>query len=290
MKEELIREVKVRRLHTIEELTQVRELEASIWSMEDSVSVNHTIATIKNGGLVLGAYLEEKLIGFQYSFPGFDGEKVYLCSHTLGIHPSYRKYGIGERLKWVQREEARKQGYKLIKWTYDPLETVNGYLNMHKLGAVCSTYLVNAYGEMPDALNAGIPSDRFLVEWRTEHHESPDSSMDKLAIEQSIVTEAPQRIQTVYLEEEGYFAPKEVELKQEEQATSTNLLLLPVPSNFQEIKKNDIQLALEWRLKVREVCLHYFNQQWKVVDLIRHPSDEKLCFYIFRQKTPSSIV
>lgn len=46
-------------------------------------------------------------------------------------------------------------------WTYDPLETVNGYLNLSKLGGVCTQYIENCYGEMPDILNAGLPSDRF---------------------------------------------------------------------------------------------------------------------------------
>ena len=57
---------------------------------------------------MLGAFLDEKLIGFQYSFPGFDGTCVYLCSHILAVDSAYRSMGIGAKLKHAQRQESKK--------------------------------------------------------------------------------------------------------------------------------------------------------------------------------------
>ena len=57
------------------------------------------------------------------------------------------------------------RGIDLITWTYDPLLARNVQLNIAKLGAVCNTYLANLYGEMRDGLNAGLPSDRFQLDW-----------------------------------------------------------------------------------------------------------------------------
>ena len=58
------------------------------------------------------------------------------------------------------------QGIELITWTFDPLESRNARFNFHKLGATCDVYLRNLYGAMRDTLNAGLPSDRFQVDWR----------------------------------------------------------------------------------------------------------------------------
>ena len=120
---EIIDKVVIYKLESIQEMVQVRKLESEIWGCEELLPTHQTITTVKNGGLVLGAYLEDQLIGFQYSFPGYDGKNVYLCSHMLGIKQAFRNKGIGKLLKIAQRENALKLGFKLITWTYDPLET-----------------------------------------------------------------------------------------------------------------------------------------------------------------------
>lgn len=235
--------------------------------MEDSVSVNHTVAAIKNGGLVIGAFLYEDLVGFQYSFPGYDGKKVYLCSHSLGIHPEYRKFGIGEKLKNAQREAALAKGYDLITWTYDPLETVNGYLNLHKLGAVCSTYLENAYGDMEDNLNAGLPTDRFLVEWYIK---------DNVKIK-PVVTKPEVAITTSV--QNGYLVPEQIHLDCDEET-----IVVPVPGNFQEIKSRDFSLALLWRKQTRKVLSHYLDFGWGVTDLRKDVEVEQQYLYFLQKK------
>ncbi len=68
-------------------------------------------------------------------------------------------------LSWRSVRHVLAQGIDLITWTFDPLETRNATLNFHKLGAVCNTYFPNLYGDMRDGLNAGLPSDRFQVDW-----------------------------------------------------------------------------------------------------------------------------
>jgi predicted GNAT superfamily acetyltransferase len=252
-------EVTIRCLQTVEELETVRKLESLIWSYEDSIPVNQTVAAVKNGGFILGAFIRNELIGFQYSFPGFDGKKSYLCSHSLGIHPDYRKFGIGEKLKLAQKETAILKGYELITWTYDPLETVNGNLNLHKLGAICSTYIENAYGDMADGLNAGIPTDRFLVEWWIK-----DSFRKK-----EVMNEASLVIHTGL--ENGYLVPERMNLTKVD-----DTLLVPVPGNFQEMKKIDFLLALKWREITRNVFTHYLSEGWKVTDLVKDHGNQYL--------------
>lgn len=86
-------------------------------------------------------------------------------SDMLAVDPAYRDRGIGRRLKWTQRRWALEQGLYLITWTYDPLQTRNGFLNLTRLGGVARRYLREFYGAMDDDINRGLPSDRLLIEW-----------------------------------------------------------------------------------------------------------------------------
>ena len=221
----------IRTLHSVEELEEVRRLETIVWSFDDSVPVNQSMAVVKNGGFILGAFYEDQLIAFQYSFPGFDGKKVYLVSQSLGIHPDFRKRGIGERLKMEQRKTAASMGYHFITWTYDPLETVNGSLNLNKLGAVVRSYLPNVYGLMNDNLNAGIPTDRFLVEWHTTDDKGMRESEQILP--HALITGGG---------ETRFYQPEKVDL-----SITAKKMYVPVPGNFQEIKKVNPPLAKAWR-------------------------------------------
>lgn len=267
LKGKMTEEIEIRNLHTVAELELVRQLEAKVWSFDDSVPVNQTITVVKNGGFILGAFLHNQLIGFQYSFPGFDGNKVYLCSHSLGIHPDYRKFGIGEKLKWAQKELALEKGYDLITWTYDPLETVNGNLNLHKLGAVCSTYLENAYGEMDDGLNSGIATDRFLVEWRVGEQES-------VALEAN----TPGEIVLKTRKKNGLNVPGEVDL-----GLNTERLLVAAPGNFQTIKNRDLRLAVAWRNITRKIFTTYLGRGWQVTDLVKDSLHEDQYLYVLER-------
>lgn len=257
-------EVSIRNLQTVTELEKVRELEAQIWSLEDSVPVNQTVAAVKNGGFVLGAFVREKLIGFQYSFPGFDGTKAYLCSHSLGIHPDYRAFGVGEKLKWAQKKTALLKGYELITWTYDPLETVNANLNLHKLGGVCSTYMEDVYGEMNDGLNTGMATDRFLVEWRLKSEN----------VKRDLGGDAQQVIRTDQFNEN--LSPVEIHLN-----LTHDTLFVSVPGNFQRIKTEDFSLAKQWREATRKVFNHYFKEGYTAIDLLK---DKENHYYYVLQK------
>ncbi|MFD0829326.1 GNAT family N-acetyltransferase [Neobacillus sp. M.A.Huq-85] len=261
----------IRTLETIDELEELRRLESLIWSEYESIPSSQTITAIKNGGMALGAFLEDVLIGFQYSFPGFKNNKIYLCSHTLGIHPEYRKLGIGEKLKLAQKKESLKMGYDLVTWTYDPLESVNGYLNLHKLGARCSTYVKNCYGEMQDDLNQGMPSDRFTVEWWV---------MEDLVERPSEYEVEGRLLLKVDRDSEENLNPTETDLERD---TAEGFLFVPVPSNFQTLKKKNPELAIAWRMKTREVFFHYFKNGWTAIDLLRTKSDPDLCYYVLKK-------
>lgn len=245
-------------LHSIKQLQELQELEKLIWNM-DPIPIHQTLTADKNGGILLGAYDNNKLIGFSYGFAGFLNGVSYLCSHMLGIHPDYQGKGIGAALKEAQKVEALRIGYQLITWTYDPLESINGYLNLSKLKAICSTYIENCYGEMEDNLNHGLPSDRFKVEWwiNSEHL----NDFKHLGIDEcKLLSEWD-------LNSSGYPYLTKANLSL---LDTGETLLIPVPKNFQEIKKESFELALDWRTKTRGLFQTAFQQGYVAVEIIQN--------------------
>lgn len=266
----------LRTLTTIKELTAINELVKIIWGRDDVIPIHQTLTALKNGGLVLGAYLENKLIGFQYSFAGFNGQQPYLCSHMLGIHPDYQHLGIGEKLKLRQREEALKIGYTLITWTYDPLESVNGYFNIRKLGAVCYTYIENCYGEMEDNLNCGLPSDRFLVKWWL----TSDHVMKR--INKTGTKDIPDKLRMVVDCEQinnSFPVIKKIDLNTGDGDT----LFVAIPSNFQEIKKSNFSLAVDWRIQTRMIFQKYFTDGWVITDFFKNSNSLPVHYYVLKK-------
>lgn len=166
--------VEIRPIHTHAEYRAVEQLQREVWGLpEIDIVPDHLLLTAqKNGGLVLGAFdtppgLEsQQLVGFVFGFPGLlpDG-RVKHCSHMAGVAPAYQNRNVGYLLKLAQRDHVLAQGLDLITWTFDPLESRNAYLNFHKLGVTCRTYLRELYGRMRDGLNFSLPSDRFQVDW-----------------------------------------------------------------------------------------------------------------------------
>ena len=248
----------IRELTTYFELLDVQRLENLIWN-ESPIPLHQTFTSIQNGGLMLGAYIDERLVGFSYGFAGFKNGKVYLCSHILGIHPDHQEKGIGALLKEVQRQKSLEMGYSMMTWTYDPLESRNAYFNLSKLHAICRTYVENCYGDMNDDFNAGLPSDRFKVEWWLNNPFIEGKQQIEVSNEKS-----PFQIE---ITEKGL--PKLINSTSILETILINRtldqILVPVPTHFQQLKKEDFELALDWRLKSREIFQTLFANSYVAV-------------------------
>jgi len=149
--------VQIRRLFNKSELNAVVRMQEIVWET-DVVPLHRLLADVHCGGIILGAYDYETLIGFQYSTPAILGDKIFLWSHMTAVLPGIKGGGLGYQLKLRQRQEALAANYRLIAWTFDPLESLNANLNIGKLGAISSSYIENYYGDLDDSLNSGMPT------------------------------------------------------------------------------------------------------------------------------------
>ena len=262
----------IRLLDTPEDLRLVEELQRAVWpgSETDIVPMHMMITVVHNGGLALGAFEEERIIGFVYGFPGLeetpDGPRLKHCSHQMGIHPDYRDSGIGFTLKRAQWQMVRHQGLDHITWTYDPLLSRNARLNISKLGAVCTTYRRSEYGEMRDGLNAGLPSDRFQVDWwiNSRRVEKRLSKNPRPTLTMGHVARSGLRLfYPAPFSDAGLIRPPEQVPPFEER-----ILLAEIPHDFMALKARDFALARDWRFFVRELFETAFAKGYIVTDFV----------------------
>ena len=257
----------VRELKSLEEFRQVEEIQRRVWGMADVdvVPYHFLRAVADKGGIVLGAFVDNRMVGFVAGVLGWWRDRLIHYSHMLAVLPEYRGRGIGYQLKLAQRAHALEQGVDLIVWTFDPLRVINGWLNVHKLGGIVRHYLVNYYGEMRDALNRGIPSDRFLVEWWIK------SQRVKKRIEaraQGRSAEAPVALKVVDVENPQPL----LEVLERE-----SCVLVPLP--FRTNWPPNVQ---RWRSATREVFSRAFAQGFIVTDMVR--LGRGLCAYLMERK------
>ncbi|WP_089408390.1 GNAT family N-acetyltransferase [Granulicella rosea] len=160
-------EIRIEVLDTLPAFERCVELQLATWGYDggDVIPRKMFLVAHKIGGMVLGAFDGDVMIGFAMGLPGFRKGVPYLHSHMLAVLPEYRNAGIGRRLKLAQRDVALERGFDLMEWTFDPLEIKNAYLNIAKLGAIARRYEPDFYGASSSPLQGGLPTDRLCAEW-----------------------------------------------------------------------------------------------------------------------------
>ena len=285
-------EFEIRPLHTLDDFQAVEELQRAAWGSDDlDIVPLHLLLTIaKNGGVALGAFSGNQLIGFVFGFLGA-GEhrygpeapvavKLKHCSHELGVLPQWQNQGVGFALKVAQRQAVRNQGLRLITWTYDPLESKNARLNILKLGAVCNTYLPNLYGELRDELNSGLATDRFQVDWwidsrRVETRLTRQRAPLQLHHYREVGTPI---INPATWNEHGLLVCADTV-----PAIDDFRALVEFPSDFQTIKRADAVLARAWREQIRSICEGAFARGFSVIDFIYEAGPPARSFYLLQR-------
>jgi predicted GNAT superfamily acetyltransferase len=221
-------QIQVRKLETIAEQNIGRHIFDETWALDSGTEITPNLlqAMVHSGAYLSGAFIEEKCIGAAFAFPATTSGP-HLHSHMTAVLDGYRDQGIGYALKIDQWFWAKKNNYKEITWTFDPLVARNAKLNLTKLGVDISGYYPNFYGDMPDALNAGDESDRLMASWK-------------------VIGDQP--------------TPRSMILNPS--ATDT---LIKIPEDIVVIRGEDLSENLKWRRKVREEFMRVFEKNGKVI-------------------------
>ena len=276
-------EIEIRLCKTWDECLQCEQLQVRVWNMpdyRDVVPASFLVTAIKNGGILAGAFQGDEMVGFAFGVLGWHytgaTRRLKHLSHMLGVLPHVREKNVGANLKWKQRAAALEQGLDLMTWTYDPLQSVNARLNLMRLGAIARYYIRDAYGEMTDALNAGIASDRFQVEWLLQN--------ERVTARASGYSPAPNYVNAVDVYEVAWTAQGFPKIAGERDMDA-QFARVEIPSDLNALKANDIALAAEWRARTRETFERAFARGLAATDVVREhdASGHTRVFYVLNR-------
>lgn len=270
--------ITIKPLKSEDEFGRCQEILIEVWDLQNGgqrniIPTRLFKVTDHCGGVVLGAHNPEgEIIGFAWAFPALDADgKLFLFSDTLAVLPEYRDQGIGSRLKFAQRDWALQHNVSLIRWTYDPLEARNGFLNIARLGGLACTYLRNEYGIGTTGPNKAIETDRLISDWYLNSERVKNCA----GARRTAIAPPDLRFCLLARGRDGELIPCDIRLDLDEPE-----LLMPLPLDFQRLKDKDLSLAKEWRVAVRTVCESYFARGYAIVDFhVEYREGERNGYY-----------
>ena len=269
--------VQIRPLRTLAEFRACERIQREVWG---TLAVGSELmgVTQKYGGVVLGAIRRGEVIGFIYAFLARRRGSLIHWSHMMAVREGYRDRGLGFRMKLAHRKLALAQGIKSICWTFDPLQSRNATLNLARLGAEVEEYVEDCYGRFPSVIEKGLPSDRFVVNWK----------ISKAAVARRLAETTPgsQTITRVPFANETRFNSdgllEIVSLRLDLRAPD---LLVEIPPNTDSMRSQAPRLAIRWRIQTRKVFQRYFRRGYRVVGFLPPGSSmASRCFYLLRHR------
>ena len=255
----------IRPVLEIAEYHACEDLQRQAWGFSgdlDIIPLTQMMAAQKAGGVVLGGFgPDDRLLGFCYGFVGLreSGELLHY-SHMLAVDPDARTAGLGAALKWAQRDAVLAQGIEWMLWTYDPLESLNAYLNFSKLGVIARTYWKDLYGQTSSGLHKGTATDRLLAEW-------PLASVRvRRRAEGHAPAPLPAEVEPLLTARDAgkWLAPQPAAA-----LATAPAVVIEIPPNVQEIKAGDPGLAREWRAATRAAFTGALDSGYHVAECLR---------------------
>jgi predicted GNAT superfamily acetyltransferase len=239
--------VVIRDLDLISEIRQAEELQKEAWGFSDRdvVPGDQLMIAKEVGGLLIGAFVGQTLVGFVYALLSIERGRLQFHSHLLAVKPDYRNQGLGYQLKLAQRERALARGIARITWTFDPLQCMNAHFNLTKLGVVSDRYKINCYGESTSSFLHRHGTDRLWVTWL----------LDSARVTRRLETGNPARPLLTELDESAHL----VELGGDEAPRcheTTKLrgerhVLVEIPEDIGALQLRNSSLSIAWREATR---------------------------------------
>ena len=252
--------IELKKIQEINDFKKILHIQKSAWGFSDLDTEPHHLMTRvqKYGGLVYGLFAHGELAGFTYAIIGKWKGDYFIYSHMTGVKKEYQSSGFGFLLKKAQREEILKMGYDMMRWNFDPLESMNAYFNFHRLGAISTEYERNIYGEGESGLHKGLSTDRLIVTWNLKS-DRVVKKMEKK--ESSIIEIIPQEKLEKFTQETAY---------------------IELPENIRLLKETHLDQAVEWRTRTRHLFESAFNKGFAVTDIV-FSKDKKKMYYKLRR-------
>jgi len=294
-----VRDLAIRDLKTIDDLSQLKAVEKEVWGMSDEDTVPLTLAIALNAGgnIFVGAFVDgepeqktkgkhgkkEQLVGFAFGFLARERGEATIHSHMLAVLDRYRHLDLGSRLKQAQRQRALALGIREMTWTFDPLQSRNAHFNFAKLGVVSDTYKIDFYGPETSSILHRNGTDRLWVRWMLNSRRvrdrlsgrpvggSPSPNPDLNSISISKKDPRAETLDTLkllapLLRFDPSGKPARADLAE---AISRQRLSIEIPSDILDVERADMGLAREWREATRWAFCEALKAGFFVVEFSR---------------------
>lgn len=268
----------IRDIEQISEVHAVEELQKEVWGLPDLdvVPLLHLVAVKAAGGVLLGAFDHETLVGFVYGFVSYEYGQMAHHSHMLAVKSAYRNFNLGHKLKLAQRERVLAQGITLMTWTFDPLQSLNAYFNFNKLGVLADQYKVDFYGADASSFLHRSGTDRLWVRWQLSSRRV-NERLDNARFPPDVEHVTP------LLQLQADDAPRRC-------ASADGLLQeqvsIEIPADINALMRSRGDLAFEWREATRWAFTEALAAGYLVVDFCRQSrGDQQLGVYLLSRET-----
>ncbi|MCK9196849.1 MAG: GNAT family N-acetyltransferase [Syntrophales bacterium] len=306
MTDDSIRKVNIRveRYLRATVLNDVVELEKRVWKREGYREVNapmlyFELAYLTNG-LILTAFDEgvystqekeamakddpwyegDRPIGFTALFADFDQKGPFWYGARMGVDERYQDKNVGDAMVTAMYETAKERNIPRIRWTFDPLQSRNGYIYLRKMGGLVREIGFNYYSAVftNDQFNRGISTDRFIIEWligsdrvreRMEEGKIPE-------LDPAIIT-SDNAINEIEIGADGLEMHGEKWLFQSNQSP----IFIEIPYDQDRLLKTDRSRAQSLRDKCRALFMHYLARGYVINDFVlkKSPDGRRHAYY-----------
>lgn len=268
--------IELKAINDVEGMIEIERMQKDAWGIDDLAVVPRTqlSAAVHVGGTLIGAFDDDRMIGFVYGFYGLlNGHPVH-HSHMLAVEPGYRNHNLGYRLKIAQLERVREDGLAdRMTWTFDPLRSLNAYFNFAKLGVVSDKYEVDLYGGNASSYLHRTGTDRLFVTW----------FINSGRVKELLADGAKE------LEDQDFEAERLVRMShsgtpiRSAEVRDQGSMTIEIPADIGKIEEADLGTALLWRAETRRSFLDALNAGF-VVEGYRRVTDRSGAYLLRRRE------
>ncbi len=267
--------IQIQPLTTWPEMVALAEVQRQVWvdSPEYVIQPHWLLSIASNGGLVLGAWDGDQLVGGAVATLGAASAdenrpamaNLKLNSELVVVQEAYRHQGIGYHLKLAEYHFAARRGIRLMTWVFDPLHGEYAHITVRKLGAVIDQYYPDYYPVPPQA--AGVPASRDRVQadwWLTSERALQRIRKGRAPLTLSQYLDGGTRILNPTTFDDRLFPVPGDDFLQPPGA----LGLIEIPTRLSLIEQADTGLAQAWREHIRAVLITVMSQGFILTDFV----------------------
>lgn len=206
---------------------------------------------------------KEELLGFIIGFSTLIEKSIHVV--MLGVKPELKNSIYGYKLLVNFREAAIKRDLATMFCVYEPLESNLARLYMSMKGTYGIAYQIESSNE-----NC-LVEDKLMVKWDLKTDSNQENCAQKLIKELIANPELCPIADSLH-------RPKDVRV------------LAEIPENYQALKEENLQEAINWRKNTREILSIYLNQKkYQIIDCITiKTNNQKKSYYLLERNDTSS--